>query len=625
MLENKKGLISLKNQYISIFEFIKEGVLVLDNKGIIVFSNQAANKLLNYQTNELINQSIDKLITPENRNEKSLIYKSFSQGIYTDLFEDVLLNKNNEVIQVEVNSNSIIIQEQIKGTIITFKLIQVDTNINNKSYLAKMFQSNEKYFRELADDITAMIWALDSEGQCTYVNRQWCEYTNTTFKENLGMGWLNAVHPDDLETSHGIFVDATEKKIPFRLEYRLRTRVGDYRWTIDSGSPRFNENGEILGFIGTVIDIHERKVAEEKLKKSEERYSMVIQGSNEGLWDLDLNTNQIFWSRHLYDMLGIEFSKKPITLEIFSSFLHPDELEEVNNLINKSINEDQPFETEFRMRHASGDYIDMYSRGKTYYDNNKKPTHFAGLIADITKQKTEQEKLKLLSRELEDSNKELKSFSYIASHDLQAPLRTINSYANLLTRKYSDILDDQAKKFLNTIENASKTMKNLLDDLLNYSSLDLQQNRKVFIDLNELIKKVITLNIVYIDETKAVINYKDLPTIKAERSQMIQLFQNLINNSIKYKRSNENPIINITAVKENDKWLFTVSDNAIGIDKRHFEQIFQPFKRLHGNDSYPGSGIGLATVKKIIELYGGEIWLTSEVDKGSNFYFTLPI
>ncbi|RZJ98780.1 MAG: PAS domain-containing sensor histidine kinase, partial [Flavobacterium sp.] len=173
---------------------------------------------------------------------------------------------------------------------------------------------------------------------------------------------------------------------------------------------------------------------------------MVIQGSNEGLWDVDLNTNQIFWSKRLYDMLGIEFSNKPITLEIFSSFVHSDEVEEVNNLINQSIANDTPFETEFRMRHASGEYINMYSRGKTYYDANKKPTHFAGLIADITKQKNEQEKLKVLSRELEDSNKELKSFSYIASHDLQGPLRTISSYANLLTRKYTDVLDEQAKK-----------------------------------------------------------------------------------------------------------------------------------------------------------------------------------
>lgn len=227
---------------------------------------------------------------------------------------------------------------------------------------------------------------------------------------------------------------------------------------------------------------------------------------------------------------------------------------------------------------------------------------------------------------LTDSNKELQRFNYIASHDLQSPLRTITSYSAIIQKRYKDKLDAKADEFFDYIVDAANTMKSLIDDLLNFSKIDKYKIDYRAVDLNFTISQIIKVNKTFIDENEAEINYSDMPTVKAQASHMYQLFQNLISNAIKYRRHNTKPIINITYVKnDNNCWLFKVSDNGIGIAADQYEEIFVLFKRLHGLGEYPGSGIGLSTVKKIVEIHHGEIWVESEVNKGTTFYFTLPV
>ncbi|WP_293128809.1 ATP-binding protein [Microcoleus sp. bin38.metabat.b11b12b14.051] len=227
------------------------------------------------------------------------------------------------------------------------------------------------------------------------------------------------------------------------------------------------------------------------------------------------------------------------------------------------------------------------------------------------------------NQELARSNAELEQFAYVASHDLQAPLATIASYAQLLEKRYKDQLDSQAIKFISNIVLGCTRMQTLIDDLLEYSRLGRSRQPFQLTNCNHVVQQAIANLQGAIGGTQAVIIYSELPAVMGDVSQLVQLFQNLLGNAIKY-RQDAPPEVHIIACKQEENWLFSVSDNGIGIAPQHQERIFQIFQRLHTQREYSGTGIGLAICQKIVERHGGSIWVESESGRGSTFYFTLP-
>jgi light-regulated signal transduction histidine kinase (bacteriophytochrome) len=225
--------------------------------------------------------------------------------------------------------------------------------------------------------------------------------------------------------------------------------------------------------------------------------------------------------------------------------------------------------------------------------------------------------------DLERKNRELEQFAYVASHDLQEPLRTTSSFAELLQQQYQGKLDEKADKYLSFITQSSDRMKVLIKDLLDYSRIG-RKKEKERVDCNLILQEVLDDLEVTIKETQAKINSELLPVFNGYATEIKQLFQNLIINAIKFRKKNSCPEIKISAIKNNGHWEFACSDNGIGIEKEHRERIFVIFQRLHTRTEYEGSGIGLAHCKKIVELHGGRIWIESEPDEGSTFYFAIP-
>ncbi|MBC7474832.1 MAG: response regulator [Candidatus Sericytochromatia bacterium] len=221
-------------------------------------------------------------------------------------------------------------------------------------------------------------------------------------------------------------------------------------------------------------------------------------------------------------------------------------------------------------------------------------------------------------------NDELKQFAYIASHDLQEPLRMVSSYTRLLAKRYKDKLDDDANDYINFAVDGAVRMQKLIDSLLYYSRVGTLLKKLKTIALNEIVENVKFNLQLLIEETHATITSDALPELKSDSTQMTQLFQNLMSNSLKYVKEGVEPIINISVKKRNSDWLFSITDNGIGIDKDDYERVFIVFQRLHSKNEYSGTGMGLAICKKIIEYHNGQIWLESEIGKGSTFYFTLP-
>jgi len=243
---------------------------------------------------------------------------------------------------------------------------------------------------------------------------------------------------------------------------------------------------------------------------------------------------------------------------------------------------------------------------------------------DITDSRKMENQLKQSVEELQLSNEELQQFAYVASHDLQEPLRMVNSYVQLLAQRYKDKLDSDANDFINYAMEGSERMHHLINDLLSYSRVGTKGKPFKMVKVSSVLSQALKDLEVLIKENNAVITYDTLPTLTLDEGQLVQVFENLIENAIKF-RSEEDPRVHISVQKLKTKWLFSVSDNGIGIDKQYHDQIFKIFQRLHTRREYRGTGIGLSICKKIIERHGGRIWVESELEKGSNFYFTIPI
>ena len=226
--------------------------------------------------------------------------------------------------------------------------------------------------------------------------------------------------------------------------------------------------------------------------------------------------------------------------------------------------------------------------------------------------------------ELERSNEELQQFAYVCSHDLQEPLRVISNYTQLLSRRYKGQLDDKADMFIGFVVDAAKRMQDLINDLLAYSRLQTKAQNVGAVDCTQVVNMALANLEILLTETGATVLYDSLPTVEGDRSQLLQLFQNLISNALKF-RSKDAVVIDISAREEDGSWIFAVRDNGIGFDIQFEERIFLIFQRLHTKEEYSGSGIGLAVCKKIVSRHGGRIWVESELGKGATFFFSFPV
>jgi PAS domain S-box-containing protein len=248
----------------------------------------------------------------------------------------------------------------------------------------------------------------------------------------------------------------------------------------------------------------------------------------------------------------------------------------------------------------------------------------AQLVAEHRELEQTKHELEKTVAELKRSNTELEQFAYVASHDLQEPLRMVASYTQLLAKRYHGKLDADADEFIGYAVDGATRMQRLIKDLLAYSRVTTKGQAFERVDCKELLKEVLSDLRLAVEESRAVVTQGALPIVMADGVQLRQLLQNLIGNAIKF-RSEEAPWVHVSAERRNNEWLFSVRDNGIGIDPEYAERIFIIFQRLHNREEYPGTGIGLAMCKKIVERHGGHMWVKSQLGEGATFYFTLPV
>ncbi|MBN2419434.1 MAG: PAS domain S-box protein [Deltaproteobacteria bacterium] len=368
-----------------------------------------------------------------------------------------------------------------------------------------------------------------------------------------------------------------------------------------------------------IVELAELRSVVKDLRESEKRFRLFVEHSKDAFYLHKRSGKIIDANKHACEILGY-------TLEELLTLSIQDVDQEINLEKHlerwKQMVHGEPITLEGVHRRKDGTTFPVEVR-LVWFESGEEQ-YMLGLVRDITRRKLMEEELRERTRSLERSNRELEQFAYVASHDLQEPLRMVASYTQLLAKRYKDKLDSDADEFISYAVDGANRMQMLINDLLHFSRVGTKGKEFSMTGFDTVLEKTMRDLKKRIEENGAEVTIDSMPTLMADAGQIGQVFQNLISNAIKFRNAAP-PEIHISSEKNGDNWIFSVSDNGIGIAPEYSTRIFEIFQRLHSKEEYPGSGIGLAICKKIVERHGGKIWIESEPSKGTTFYFTIPI
>lgn len=476
----------------------------------------------------------------------------------------------------------------------------------------------------ILESIGDAFFSVDPSGTITYWNQVASNLFGGTKEERIGSTIQSVISLLGENISLSKISEAIESNQVLRFEHFLRKLE---KWFEISIYP------SEIGLSVYLKDITIRKTSEELIRQSNERFERVAEVTADAIWDWDIRRDKLYWGRGFQQLFGLDYDSETISYKTWESHVHPDDLPKTQAYLDDSIEDIHTTNVynEYRFRKKDGSFAFVTDRALIIRDKNGSPIRIVGAISDNTERKQYEislrqlnEKLENRARELAISNAELEQFAYVASHDLQEPLRMVSSFLSQLEVKYGDKLDDKARRYIYFAVDGAKRMRQIILDLLDFSRVGRFQEEPISFPLSGIVEEIRILQRNLIESKKAEVIAHDLPILTSYRTPVLQVFQNLISNGLKYSKTDIPPQIQITCQEQKDFWKFEIKDNGIGMEADSFEKIFVIFQRLHTQDQYGGSGIGLAIVKKIITNLGGKIWVESELGKGTSFHFTLP-
>ena len=536
------------------------------------------------------------------------------------------------------------------GTITGVIVLCQDVTEQNKAEQA--LGTSENLFRNVTSSSPTGLWLSDQTGGLTYLNSTLVEWTGLSYDNLLGAGWTSAIIEEDRQQSTNAFLTAVATRTHYDVLFRLSKSDGSICWCRAAGDPFYDEGGNYAGYAGFCMDVDELILARQKVEHTEAALRGAIELAELGTWQIDLTTGTLDYSERLRGWFGID-NDEVITVERAYQPLSAMDRPRIRAAISHAITPgtDGIYDIEYAINPTeAGRERIVHILGKAFVNEKGEAYKLSGTAQDVTEQRNVQHELERLVTErtqqlqesvndLQRSNNNLQQFAYVASHDLQEPLRKIQSFGDMLRNQYKEELGESGNDYLLRMQASASRMSVLIKDLLTYSRISTQQDSSATVSLTSVINAVLADLDLAIQETVALVRVDSLPTVQGDKSQLGQLFQNLLNNALKFRKTGQPPQISITCqtIAATDLppsvwptreatayYRIDVADNGIGFDEQYVDRIFQVFQRLHGRSQFAGTGIGLAICEKVTANHGGAITAQSQPDEGAIFSVYLP-
>jgi PAS domain S-box-containing protein len=524
---------------------------------------------------------------------------------------------------------------QVFLVLMAVPLMFLSAVITERHKTAQALRESESRYRSVVETQTELVVRYKKDTTLTFVNDAYCRYFDKTREEFIGARVLNLIPRDsrDAVESHieSLFQNPREEI----FEHKVLLSGGGVGWLHWVSKPILGEDGQIIEFQGVGRDITEQRRAEDELKQSEERWRLIFDNSAVGIVVTDVE-GRFFATNAVYEhMLG--YSKQELIGLTLFDVTEEDYHQPGRGLITEVLTgKRSQFQIDARCRRKDGQQIWVTESVSTVHDSQAKPVYLIAIVEDVTERRRTSDALNKLNLELEQrvadrtaaldvKTRELETFAYSVAHDLKAPLRGIEGYTSLLLEDHLNRLDAEGRSLLLNVHSSAAQMTRLIDDLLAYARIDYATLSLQNVELRSFI-----LNLV--EQKKKALNGSPVTfrTTTGYGSALVdpgaleQALRNYLDNAIKFTRTSPSPCIEVGCDRREAGWRLWVRDNGVGFDMRHAKDVFQIFRRLHHDEEYEGTGVGLAIVRKVVERMGGRVWVVSEPAQGSTFFLEIP-
>ena len=616
---------------------IGDAVIATDASGCISYLNPIAEALTGRSTEDALglpSGSVFRIINElDGRPAENIVDRVLREGRMVELANHTaLISRDGRVIPIEDSAAPITDGSgEIVGVVIVFH------DVTEKRRALDRLSESEERFRVMANAIPQLAWIAEADGYIFWYNQRWYDYTGAKPEEMEGWGWQSVHAPETLPDVMERWQDSISTGKPFEMVFPLRSADGEFREFLTCAMPVKNTNGDIIRWCGTNTDITERRQIEE----GRARLAAIVESSDDAIIGKTLDGVITSWNRGAEVIYG--YSAEEIVGRSISVLSPPDRPDEEPAIRRRIISGGDFKHHETLRRRKDGRNIHVSLTVSAIRDASGKIMGASTIARDITERKLLEGELRQSRDELERRvrertaelgatvarleliNQELREFAHVASHDLQEPLRKIQTFCDMAGKRCGSALDPTAREYLDRVTRSAERMRQLLHDLLQYSSVATRSEPFKVVELGEIVREAADVFEERIRNAGVRVEIEEMPQIEADETQLLRLFLNLIGNALKF-RSEESPRIVIHAKPDGRKhWDIYVIDNGIGFEQQFAERIFKPFQRLHKRNEYEGTGMGLAICRKIAERHGGSIRAESEEGKGATFIIRLPV
>lgn len=597
-----------------VLEHSADAIVSLDAQLIVRRWNPAAERLFGYTAAEIIGQPASLLAPPEQVASQQQARSRVMAG-QAHTYDALRRHKDGRELPVSI---TLVPEFDAQGQVPTATLFVRDNRRHQDALTAS--RSAEQQMRRQYEHTPLMLHVIDASNRLLTVSNRWLDALGYQRDEVIGRPSLDFLTPASRVKAlrEGLPVVHETGRID-DIELQFVTRDGRVRDVLLSAIADAGPEGNLI--VAGLQDVTERKLQEAARRESEDLLQRTGQVAGVGGWSLDVGSGRIRWSDETRRIHGVAHDYEP-QLETALDFYAPEARPVVQAAVETGMTHGTPWDLELPLVRADGHRIWVRAVGAVEFADGK-PVRLVGALQDITERRLLDQQLARKRLALARSNEDLERFAYVASHDLQEPLRMVTSYGQLLARRHADGLSAEGREFLHYMVDGGQRAQALIRDLLALARLDSQGRPPEPVPLERVLADVLQPLRLKLQETGAQVTHDALPVVTADPAQMRQLLGNLIGNALKFTGPRP-PQIHIGARREPGAWHISVQDNGIGIDAKYFERVFVMFQRLHLRSEHEGTGIGLALCKKIVERHGGRIGVQSTPGEGATFWFTLP-